>query len=144
MEAATQRLQMLDEKVNRLQAQLDVERKEKHSYEVEVLHLRDENVRLRDECQSTQRELSRFTEWFNRAVDSSSGLGSSGMGNSGLANSGLTNSGLATSGLANSGLTNSGLTNSGLANYNPAHNSGNNSATNGSISRLPPPFPKQI
>ena len=64
-------VQSLMERLAALEAQLSQERQDKSSLESEIVHLKEENVRLKEESQTAAQQLRRFTEWFFQTIDKS-------------------------------------------------------------------------
>jgi len=59
------------ERVQSLEQELDSESRRKEDLEEEVVHLREENVRLQEESKTAAQQLRRFTEWFFQTIDKS-------------------------------------------------------------------------
>ena len=64
-------MKSLLEKVAALEEELNKERKGKRELEQTVEHLKEENVRLKEESQTAAQQLRRFTEWFFQTIDKS-------------------------------------------------------------------------
>ena len=64
-------MKSLLEKVTALEEELNKERKGKKELEQTVEHLKEENVRLKEESQTAAQQLRRFTEWFFQTIDKS-------------------------------------------------------------------------
>ena len=64
-------VESLLERLSALEAQLSQERQDKSSLESEIVHLKEENVRLKEESQTAAQQLRRFTEWFFQTIDKS-------------------------------------------------------------------------
>merc|ERR1719219_3222561 len=70
-EKRSEDVQSLMERLAALEAQLSQERQDKSSLESEIVHLKEENVRLKEESQTAAQQLRRFTEWFFQTIDKS-------------------------------------------------------------------------
>ena len=64
-------VEALMERLAGLEAQLSQERRDKSSLESEIVQLKEENVRLKEESQTAAQQLRRFTEWFFQTIDKS-------------------------------------------------------------------------
>ena len=70
-EKRSEDVQSLMERLAALEAQLSQERQDKSSLESEIVHLKEENARLKEESQTAAQQLRRFTEWFFQTIDKS-------------------------------------------------------------------------
>ena len=70
-EKRSEDVESLMERLAALEAQLSQERQDKSTLESEIVHLKEENVRLKEESQTAAQQLRRFTEWFFQTIDKS-------------------------------------------------------------------------
>ena len=61
----------LRDRVAALEEQLRTERQGRQELETQIEHLKEENVRLKEESQTAAQQLRRFTEWFFQTIDKS-------------------------------------------------------------------------
>ena len=61
----------LRDRVAALEEQLRTERQGRLELETQIEHLKEENVRLKEESQTAAQQLRRFTEWFFQTIDKS-------------------------------------------------------------------------
>ena len=66
---AEDRLSQLLVRLESLESRLNSESREKTELADEVAQLREENLRLQEESQTSAQQLRRFTEWFFQTMD---------------------------------------------------------------------------
>ncbi|VDP06924.1 unnamed protein product [Soboliphyme baturini] len=69
LQASQKRIEMLENKVQRLQGELTMERDSKCLLEMEILKLKEVNKTLQEECRAAKSELKQFTQWFFNTLE---------------------------------------------------------------------------
>lgn len=65
----TGKVNQLEVILRQLQYDLKKEKEDKAILQVEVQHLRQDNMRLQEESQTAAAQLRKFTEWFFHSID---------------------------------------------------------------------------